>query len=1328
MSPPTGRKRVRRSAHSFAATPFGIICKGDACPCPLVGGLAVVPTARALRSHVAVHYCADSRQDFAAIRRELVADTHQEKARACSNPTALRATLTPLSRGWFCSWCFYTSKKTHVRRHVASAKCEPVFPDAGPLTIHRGEILVVADFGRRVPDAYVQRLLSAPPPSPPAPLSVTQPGLTYDESLKAVASVVDSFPQIHHPFLFHLARETGLSERLVEVVQLLDVAPRTGDHPCLPMVCEATNHYFDHVANMHVDQTNAVLKNALYKIGHDPDDSEYSFTRSHDPDVGRMAQKIICFLARKKCPRTLSLLALPPTADPASAGSAVCDILTHFASYTQSNVNDGGLGLTFCAALTFRLADSSLKVHSGNKIAKLSNYALKACRHGVLGHCFFRYADDFDTGFYSILDKVQKSSTTANLSASVRRGKTLQRLTPMSTYKEIDPLTETISVNGVSLLKSQWSLLIRNSNKLVDDGLSECFGSGLVDGFFDLSKDLTFNHHASSVDGCCLTAFGQRAIPAPFQAIMRGYLQISYAYFGGGAARGTEVRNKHSYARSVVASGRLHYKLISKKGGRHGVCGNQMVDHWLPPSVTRRVIMIEYLIQNEILNHDDSDVCMREFFRMICGFEKTVSIKDSRQFIASIYNTVCGSTQTVLSSDAAGAFHHSVETHNAFYSDTVKNGALLRAMQFWTAVGEPPSRTVTSSPRRVLLSATNLWDALRSLFGPGATWRSAQQKDAVHFAAGTLQAHGFVDLACGVGKSTIYLLPLMAEIRQGLTDRARTIVIVPHNGLLAQHVAGARETFKDNAKIRSLSASDLAAADQMQWEDFDLMFVSISSWKVLTDDYINQVESWKIKRIVIDEWHSLFAEFFRFQTSWASLRNIARFGAKIICLSATGPDNFKSDAANFMCLGNGYKTFGSAVDYAIPNVSIDVETVQRRNLVSRVVQDVSNYMSGSTQNGGVHIVSLTKSDATTIADILSTKGLVAQSLTSETAADTRLSIMTEWKQGDFRILSSTINCGIDSPVCNRVIVVGGSYGVSSFIQSMGRIRPHNQSRDAVVKVYYSPMTSDVALPLLDEDDTTLHKMKTVDVLSHGNSDAYRTLFTRGGFEDLMKLGGCIRRNAFLQIGVSSKDCHQCSGCNHDTNISRSRSEALRRHNADKSNTAVVKAAFETLQKRCLLCRHAECAGIFCLPYGMCFGCGRIHHRKDCIVSPKHFLPPNMCCGMCWAWYGNFHGNCNHGSKEYNDNCAYRSRLKGLIMYGIRDKYTDRDHNGSGALRALQELYSSRVTFEKDVAAIIRSLNGEPAKGYRFRDRQAGQKKLRQRQDAAVDEIVQMYNN
>ena len=53
------------------------------------------------------------------------------------------------------------------------------------------------------------------------------------------------------------------------------------------MVCEATNHYFDHVANMHVDQTNAVLMNALYKIGHDPDDSKYSFTRSQNPDIGR---------------------------------------------------------------------------------------------------------------------------------------------------------------------------------------------------------------------------------------------------------------------------------------------------------------------------------------------------------------------------------------------------------------------------------------------------------------------------------------------------------------------------------------------------------------------------------------------------------------------------------------------------------------------------------------------------------------------------------------------------------------------------------------------------------------------------------------------------------------------------------------------------------------------------------------------------------------------------------------------------------------------------------------------------------------------------------
>ena len=122
MSAPTVRKRVRRSAHSFAATPFGIICQRDTCRRPLVGSLAVVPTAPALRYHVEQNVCADSRQDFAAIRRELVADTRQAIACAYSNPSALRATLTSSSRGWFCSWCFYTSnEKRNVRRHVASA-------------------------------------------------------------------------------------------------------------------------------------------------------------------------------------------------------------------------------------------------------------------------------------------------------------------------------------------------------------------------------------------------------------------------------------------------------------------------------------------------------------------------------------------------------------------------------------------------------------------------------------------------------------------------------------------------------------------------------------------------------------------------------------------------------------------------------------------------------------------------------------------------------------------------------------------------------------------------------------------------------------------------------------------------------------------------------------------------------------------------------------------------------------------------------------------------------------------------------------------------------
>ena len=218
---------------------------------------------------------------------------------------------------------------------------------------------------------------------------------------------------------------------------------------------------------------------------------------------------------------------------------------------------------------------------------------------------------------------------------------------------------------------------------------------------------------------------------------MLGYLQVSYAYFGGGAARRTEVHRLHSYALCTVNSGRLHFQMQSKKGGRHGVDRNKMVDHWLPPSVTRRVVLIEYILEKKRIPRQDEDQ-MREFFRKICGFEQPVSIKDARQFIASIYNTVCGSTQTVIAADAAAAFHHSVETHNAFYSDTVKNGELRAAMQFWTAVGEPPSMNVSSFSRRIPLSAIHLTDALQSLFGPGAKWQTRSQQDAVNFVTASI--------------------------------------------------------------------------------------------------------------------------------------------------------------------------------------------------------------------------------------------------------------------------------------------------------------------------------------------------------------------------------------------------------------------------------------------------------------------------------------------------------------------------------------------------------------------------------------------------------------
>ena len=100
----------------------------------------------------------------------------------------------------------------------------------------------------------------------------------------------------------------------------------------------------------------------------------------------------------------------------------------------------------------------------------------------------------------------------------------------------------------------------------------------------------------------------------------------------------------------------------------------------------------------------------------------------------------------------------------------------------------------------------------------------------MHFENVNDSRHAFVHMKCGGGKNAIYSA---AAIARGFDSRQgdKVVIISPHNGLLAQHVAQAREhTAGLGVSVRSLESFDLQGGIPEEIDDFNLLFVSIAAW------------------------------------------------------------------------------------------------------------------------------------------------------------------------------------------------------------------------------------------------------------------------------------------------------------------------------------------------------------------------------------------------------------------------------------------------------------------------------------------------------------------
>ena len=251
----------------------------------------------------------------------------------------------------------------------------------------------------------------------------------------------------------------------------------------------------------------------------------------------------------------------------------------------------------------------------------------------------------------------------------------------------------------------------------------------------------------------------------------------------------------------------------------------------------------------------------------------------------------------------------------SFFTDSSQqfNNVLVACRFIWSALGDGSSSTTIRSNEvsHRNFSRADLDNAAKKAYSSASARATDQQASAVMHVMNNFQ-HAFVLFGCGTGKSGIYILQQLVCCMYGV-NRPKSIVISPHNALLAMHHMQATKYFLGTSlRVEKLLPSNVTA-DEIS-SDFDLLFISIHDFKDLMDKHPNQLQQWNIKNIFIDEYHNIFGELFRHTNSWTSLRNLARHSIKITLLSATANPLLMDFVGHYLGLGR-YKVIGELDRY-----------------------------------------------------------------------------------------------------------------------------------------------------------------------------------------------------------------------------------------------------------------------------------------------------------------------------------------------------------------------------------------------------------------------------
>ena len=275
------------------------------------------------------------------------------------------------------------------------------------------------------------------------------------------------------------------------------------------------------------------------------------------------------------------------------------------------------------ARSTKLIGDDDIKLRNPNDISRSANAMLRVIRHAICTYLHNHSKEVKHDGnekwrndAKEIITHVQQAPAIGHICLRLVMSKYEQQKTPQTLNKAVDISSGDVFVAGAYFSYERWSRAIQHAINLVEESLKLIFQNhDALEKWRHLDNNVQWS---SDVNGTCVRVatedveaieiirpqddlipmLGEHANVDTQTAIniCFSFEKFAFAYMGVGAARGTEVTDMDDETNIDFVFNTIVYYLICKKGEKHGRYTNEPVQHYLPPSISRIVLLIKLML------------------------------------------------------------------------------------------------------------------------------------------------------------------------------------------------------------------------------------------------------------------------------------------------------------------------------------------------------------------------------------------------------------------------------------------------------------------------------------------------------------------------------------------------------------------------------------------------------------------------------------------------------------------------------------------------------------------------------------------------------------